>query len=97
VQAINALVTCRGGLAVTEGSRCDVLPLPIAGLMSDRESTNVAAAYSALDARAKELGSALRAPLMTLSFMVLLVIPALKLSDRGLFDVERFELISLEA
>jgi adenine deaminase len=97
VQAINALVTCRGGLAVTEGSRCDVLPLPIAGLMSDRESTHVAAAYSALDARAKELGSALRAPLMTLSFMALLVIPALKLSDRGLFDVERFELISLEA
>jgi len=97
VQAINALVTCRGGLAVTEGSRCDVLPLPIAGLMSDRESTNVAAAYSALDARAKELGSALGAPLMTLSFMALLVIPALKLSDRSLFDVERFELISLEA
>ena len=97
VQAINALVTCVGGLAVTEGSRCDVLPLPIAGLMSDRESTHVAAAYSALDARAKELGSALRAPLMTLSFMALLVIPALKLSDRGLFDVERFELISLEA
>jgi len=97
VQAINALVTCRGGLAVTEGSRCDVLPLPIAGLMSDRESTHVAAAYSALDARAKELGSALRAPLMALSFMALLVIPALKLSDRGLFDVERFELISLEA
>jgi adenine deaminase len=97
VQAINALVTCRGGLAVTEGSRCDVLPLPIAGLMSNRESTHVAAAYSALDARAKELGSALRAPLMTLSFMALLVIPALKLSDRGLFDVERFELISLEA
>jgi len=97
VQAINALVTCVGGLAVTEGSRCDVLPLPIAGLMSDRESTNVAAAYSALDARAKELGSALGAPLMTLSFMALLVIPALKLSDRSLFDVERFELISLEA
>ncbi len=97
VHAINALVSCSGGLAVTEGSRCDVLPLPIAGLMSDRESTSVAAAYSTLDARAKELGSPLRAPLMTLSFMALLVIPALKLSDRGLFDVERFELISLEA
>lgn len=95
--AINALVACGGGLAVAEGSTCQVLPLPVAGLMSDRQGHEVAEQYRALDARAKELGSMLRAPLMTLSFMALLVIPALKLSDRGLFDVERFELIPLEA
>ncbi len=97
VAAINALVACGGGLAVAEGSTCQVLPLPVAGLMSDRDGHEVAEQYRALDARAKELGSRLRAPLMTLSFMALLVIPALKMSDRGLFDVERFELIPLEA
>jgi adenine deaminase len=62
------------------------LPLPIAGLMSDLPAADVARRYATLDARAKELGCALAAPFMTLSFMALLVIPELKLSDKGLFD-----------
>lgn len=94
--AINAVIESQGGLAVCDGSECDVLPLPIAGLMSPDDGLTVAARYSALDRRAKELGSPLRAPLMTLSFMALLVIPSLKISDHGLFDGERFELVSLE-
>jgi adenine deaminase len=71
-----------------------VLPLPVAGLMSDRPGPEVAAAYSALDDFAKvKLGSGLQAPFMTLSFMALLVIPSLKLSDKGLFDGEKFEFV----
>jgi hypothetical protein len=67
------------------------LALPIAGLMSDRPAEEVGAAYARLSARAKALGSPLRAPFMTAGFMALLVIPALKLSDRGLFDGTKFE------
>jgi adenine deaminase len=70
-----------------------VLPLPIAGLMSDRPAEEVAAAYSRLTARARSLGSPLRAPFMTAGFMALLVIPALKLGDRGLFDSARFAFV----
>ncbi len=62
----------------------------VAGLMSDADAYTVADAYSALDREAKALGSTLSAPFMTLSFMALLVIPHLKLSDRGLFDVDTF-------
>jgi len=67
----------------------------IAGLMSDQSCNRVGSAYAALDKAVKQLGSTLRAPFMTLSFMALLVIPELKLSDRGLFDGHRFELIEL--
>jgi adenine deaminase len=95
--AVNALVESGGGLSVCEGHRCDVLPLPIAGLMSNRDGYHVAAQYAALDRRAKELGSPLSAPLMTLSFMALLVIPSLKISDRGLFDGVQFAPVPLEA
>lgn len=94
--AVNAVIESHGGLSVCEGSECHVLPLPIAGLMSPDDGFTVAARYSALDRRAKDLGSPLRAPLMTLSFMALLVIPSLKISDQGLFDGERFEQVSLE-
>jgi adenine deaminase len=69
------------------------LLLPVAGIMSTADGYEVAAAYAALDDLAKELGSTLRAPFMTLSFMALLVIPHVKLSDRGLFDGDAFELI----
>jgi adenine deaminase len=69
------------------------LPLPYAGLMSDASAVEVGNQYSALDAQVKSWGSALRAPYMTLSFMALLVIPELKLSDRGLFDGKRFTLL----
>jgi adenine deaminase len=70
-----------------------VLGLPIAGLMSADDGYDVATAYTTIDKMAKSLGSKLSAPFMTLSFMALLVIPHLKLSDMGLFDGDNFELI----
>jgi adenine deaminase len=93
--AVNTLVAARGGIAIADGGRADHLPLPVAGLMSDADGDWVAARYAAIDARAHALGSPLRAPFMTLSFMALLVIPELKLSDRGLFDGRRFGFTSV--
>jgi adenine deaminase len=84
--AVNLVIRHRGGLSVVGRGRPAVLPLPIAGLMSGADGRTVARRYTALDARAKALGSRLGAPFMTLSFMALLVIPDLKLSDRGLFS-----------
>jgi adenine deaminase len=84
--AVNLVIERHGGLSVAEGARGSVLPLPIAGLMSDLDGRTVARRYATLDAKAKRLGSRLGAPFMTLSFMALLVIPDLKLSDRGLFS-----------
>ena len=75
------------------GFKCIILPLPIAGLMSDEDGYVVAEKYSAIDKAAKELGSTLSAPYMTLSFMALLVIPHLKLSDKGLFDGDEFKFL----
>ncbi len=97
VAAINAVIEARGGLAVHDPrtNATDVLPLPVAGLMSDRPIAEVAAHYERLDAAAKAMGTTLRAPFMTLGFMALLVIPSLKLSDHGLFDGDRFEPVSL--
>ncbi|RZL13665.1 MAG: adenine deaminase, partial [Hymenobacter sp.] len=94
-RAINLVVAAQGGLAaVGPNGAAHVLPLPVAGLMSDQPGPAVAAAYSALDDFAKtQLGSGLQAPFMTLSFMALLVIPSLKLSDKGLFDGERFAFV----
>lgn len=94
--AINAVIEQRGGLAWVDAHGEQVLPLPIAGLMSPLEGDVVAQRYSALDAAVKSAGSPLRAPFMTLSFMALLVIPALKLSDRGLFDGLQFRFTSLQ-
>lgn len=90
--AVNAVFAARGGLAVSDGTAAgtQTLPLPIAGLMSDRPAEEVGAAYAQLSATAKSLGSSLRAPYMTAGFMALLVIPALKLSDRGLFNGAQF-------
>ena len=96
-RAVNALVDCKGGIAVVDGEHnISVLPLPIAGLMADTDGYTVAEKYSVIDKQAKELGSALRAPFMTLSFMALLVIPALKLSDKGLFNGSKFEFTPVE-
>lgn len=92
--ALNLLVRHQGGLSLVGAGLQDVLPLPIAGLMSDAEADTVAAQYSRLDALARQqLGSRLQAPFMTLSFMALLVIPELKLGDGGLFDSQRFEFV----
>lgn len=89
-RAINALIANGGGIAVCDDGTVEVLPLPVAGLMSVESGEAVALRYAELDRAAKALGSNLRAPFMTLSFMALLVIPALKLSDKGLFDGGRF-------
>jgi adenine deaminase len=90
-RAINLIIARKGGIsAVSEGVE-EVLPLPIAGLMSDEDGYAIAEQYSQLDQLAKRMGSGLGAPYMSLSFMALLVIPALKLSDKGLFDGEKFE------
>ena len=94
-RAVNAVILNQGGLAVTEGNSLSVLPLPIAGLMSDQDGYRVAQEYANLDTLAKKLGSSLTAPFMTLSFMALLVIPNLKLSDRGLFNGKDFCFVSL--
>ena len=93
--AVNLVIGQEGGLAVVDGEAQDILPLPIAGLMSDKDGFWVAKQYSRIDGLAKQLGSRLDAPLMTLSFMALLVIPKLKLSDRGLFDGEAFQFVDL--
>jgi len=85
--AINLLMEHAGGLALTNGEERKVLPLEIAGLMSTKDGFYVANLYTELDQRAKELGSSLPAPFMTLSFLPLLVIPDLKLSDKGLFSI----------
>jgi adenine deaminase len=93
VAAVNAVIDARGGIAVAADGQVDRVPLPVAGLMSNQDGYSVASAYAAIDRRAKELGTGLRAPFMTLSFMALLVIPALKLSDKGLFDGRSFAFI----
>lgn len=92
-EAVNLVIRHRGGLSVVGRGRSAVLPLPIAGLMSDRDGRTVARRYTGIDRRAKQLGFALDAPFMTLSFMALLVIPDLKLSDRGLFSAAKWGFI----
>jgi adenine deaminase len=94
--AINAVIEHQGGIAVTDGDNADALPLPIAGLISTEDCATAGAAYSKIDKVAKELGTKLAAPFTTLSFLALLVIPALKLSDRGLFDGRTFQFTELE-
>ncbi|MFO8164421.1 MAG: adenine deaminase [Desulfatiglandales bacterium] len=94
-RAVNVIIENRGGLSAVCGETEKVLPLPIAGIMSDLNYRDVAKKYIEIDTFAKELGSQLRAPFMTLSFMGLLVIPDIKLSDKGLFDVSTFAFMDL--
>lgn len=89
--AVNAIIDNKGGIAVAVGDDVDALSLPIAGIMSQEEGVKVAKKYSHIDEKAKVLGTPLSAPFMTLSFMALLVIPSLKLSDKGLFDGKKFQ------
>lgn len=97
-RAINLLIENQGGICVVDGAGSEeILPLPIAGLMSNAPTAEVAATYARLTQFAKALGSPLHAPFMTLSFLALLVIPSLKLGDRGLFDGNRFEFTSVFA
>lgn len=92
-EAVNLVIEQQGGVSCVGNGHSLVLGLPVAGLMSTEDGYAVARHYTAIDAMAKSLGSSLAAPFMTLSFMALLVIPHLKLSDRGLFDGDRFTLL----
>jgi adenine deaminase len=91
--AINLVIEKKGGVSCYRKGKELMIALPVAGLMSDEDGYAVANAYTAIDAMAKSLGSGLSAPFMTLSFMALLVIPHLKMSDHGLFDGDQFKLL----
>ena len=94
-KAVNAVIVQQGGISVVSNIGTQVLPLPVAGLMSNDDGYKVAAAYTAIDTVVKQqLGSLLSAPFMTLSFMALLVIPHIKLSDKGLFDGDTFSFLA---
>ncbi|RYE23532.1 MAG: adenine deaminase [Sphingobacteriales bacterium] len=96
-RVVNELIKHKGGIAVVDGDVANVMPLPVAGLISLSDGHEVAAQYTAIDKKAKALGTTLQAPFMTLSFMALLVIPNLKLSDKGLFDGKNFRFTSVLA
>ncbi len=95
-KAVNLIIENKGGVCAITKTTEKVVALPVAGIMSDQPAEIIGNAYAALDAMAKEMGSTLRAPYMSLSFMALLVIPSLKLSDKGLFDGNTFKFTSLE-
>lgn len=95
-KAVNLLIENRGGVCAVNGSQSKSLALPVAGIMSDQDGWEAGRLYQEIDAMAKSLGSSLKAPFMTLSFMALLVIPDLKLSDKGLFSGKSFEFVNLE-
>lgn len=95
-QAVNAIIQNKGGIAVVYKGKVESLPLPVAGLMSTADGNEVAIRYAELDSLVKQLDSKLHAPFMTLSFMALLVIPRLKLSDQGLFDARTFQFVPLQ-
>jgi adenine deaminase len=92
-KAVNMVIAHKGGVSCVKHNLELIVPLPVAGLMSNEDGYHIAQQYSLIDKAAKEAGSGLASPFMTLSFMALLVIPHLKLSDMGLFDADRFELI----
>ena len=94
-RAVNLLIQVKGGVSAVFGEKEEVLPLPVAGIMSPKDGYQVAEAYTKIDQLSKEMGSKLNSPFMTLSFMALLVIPDLKLSDKGLFDGQKFAFCDL--
>jgi adenine deaminase len=94
--AVNLIIKNTGGVCAVNGSESKMLALPVAGIMSDKNGWETGKLYQEIDAMAKELGSNLKAPFMTLSFMALLVIPDLKLSDKGLFSGNTFSFVDLE-
>jgi adenine deaminase len=94
-RAVNLVIEAKGGISAVSGKSEEILPLPVAGIMSAEDGYWVAEQYAKLDKIAKDMGSSLNSPYMTLSFMALLVIPALKLSDKGLFDGQKFEFVDV--
>lgn len=95
-KAVNAIIEARGGICAVTTSKSNTVPLPVAGIMSDKDGETIGKQYAALDKMAKDMGCTLNAPYMSLSFMALLVIPSLKLSDKGLFNGKDFKFTSLE-
>lgn len=95
VRAIQSIIDTQGGILYTNDNELISLPLPIAGLMSDQNADWVSEQYQRLNKAVQKAGSPLTAPFMTLSFMGLLVIPELKMSDMGLFDGINFQLTEL--
>jgi adenine deaminase len=96
VNAVNLIIANTGGICAVDGETTKALALPVAGIMSDQDCWEAGRLYQEIDAMAKKLGSTLKAPFMTLSFMALLVIPDLKLSDKGLFSGKSFAFTDLE-
>ena len=94
-EAVNLIIEKKGGIVALREGESKVLPLPIAGIMSAEDGYQIADRYTEIDQMAKEMGSTLQSPFMTLSFMALLVIPDLKLSDKGLFDGRDFRFVNL--
>ncbi|WP_088323769.1 adenine deaminase [Polaribacter tangerinus] len=94
--AVNLIIDNKGGICAVTETKTKVVPLPVAGIMSNKSAQEIGKSYAELDKMAKLMGSTLRAPYMSLSFMALLVIPSLKLSDKGLFDGNTFKFTSLE-
>lgn len=94
-RAVNLIIRTKGGISAVTNNREELLPLSVAGIMSDRDYTEVAEKYQEINNMAKQLGSTLQSPFMTLSFMALPVIPQLKLTDKGLFDAEQFRFIDV--
>ncbi|MCB0497295.1 MAG: adenine deaminase, partial [Cyclobacteriaceae bacterium] len=96
-KAVNLVIEAKGGLSAVSSTEEQILALPVAGLMSDQDGYQVSKEYTAIDKLSKKMGATLKAPFMTLSFMALLVIPSIKLSDLGLFDGDQFEFMELFA
>lgn len=95
VRAINTVIDCRGGIVTVDGEQILTMPLPIAGILSGKKTEEAAKQYQNMHNQVKAMGSPLTAPLMTLSFMALIVIPNLKICDKGLFDVQQQNLTDL--
>ena len=95
-KAVNLIIENSGGICAVNATEEKIVSLPVAGIMSDLSAQEIGKSYAELDKMAKRMGSKLRAPYMSLSFMALLVIPALKLSDKGLFDGTSFKFTPLE-
>ncbi|MEO5356222.1 MAG: adenine deaminase [Nitrospirae bacterium YQR-1] len=93
--AVNSVIERRGGISAVYAGKEDILPLPFGGIMSDSDGYEVAKRYRIIDNMAKEMGCTVKSPYMLLSFMALVVIPALKISDKGLFDVDSFTFTEL--
>ena len=96
LSAVNLIIENSGGICAVNGTEKKSLALPVAGIMSDKDGWETGKLYQEIDGMAKQLGSTLKAPFMTLSFMALLVIPDLKLSDKGLFSGNSFSFVDLE-